>query len=411
MTLKRCLTCVVLILLHINCQICAIDRVSRKFDSTNGPILAPVFELAQDPDGFIWIGTTAGLLRYDGSQIRPWAKNVIVRDVNTITTSPQGEIVVAENRGTLYRVIADGVEPVAGPDAKPIKEVGEALFDRMNRLWVKIAGGDLLMRDERLKWHTFDGLKTFPGERITRIRLADARDLFILTDKAIWQRDPEGNLKQIIAVERPIDVVSDPAGSIFVLSWGKTGRLIESRQGRVVRTIDYPARPMDLVIRGQVVWAAFDRFLISLDGNAPPKVIAAEDDLPSGGPLLVDNEGSLWLGTFSGLLQFPEPQTTVITHQDGLGNNHLRWVSRTDEGLWVSYWGGLTHIQFINGEIKSDSVTHGGSRGPCIDHQGNTWSYSREGDLLQRNVGGSFVRQASPELGGFYMCEATSTRE
>ena len=389
----------------------AVERVSRKLDSSNGPLLAPVFHLAQDSEGFIWLGTVAGLVRYDGSHIHPWAKNVIVRDIGTLTTSTQGEIAVAEARGTLYRVVGDGVEPIAGPDGKPITGVTEALFDGVNRLWVKLSGGDLLMRDAGQVWHTFNDTKTFPGERITRVRLAEPHDVFILTNRSIWQISPEGDKKKILTIDRPIDVVSHPTGSIFVLAWPKAGQLLEVRDQQVIRTIEYPARPIDVVVRGRVVWAAFDRFLVSVEGNEEPKVIGPEDNLPSGGPLLVDNEGSLWLGTFSGLLQFPEPQTTLVTQKDGLPSNHVRWVARTAEGLWVSYWGGLALLQFEKGVIRSQPHNHGGSRGSCIDDKGTVWSYSGAGLLLRRVVGGSFVPQKSPELGGFYMCEFSSTHE
>lgn len=39
-----------------------------------------------------------------------------------------------------------------------------------------------------------------------------------------------------------------------------------------------------------------------LPTGEPPDVIGPEHDLPSGGPLLVDHEGGLWLGTFAGLI-------------------------------------------------------------------------------------------------------------
>src|SRR5688572_9021588 len=64
------------------------QRVERLFDQTSGLSVSAVFSLAQDAEGFIWIGTAGGLVRYDGDQMRPWAKEVINRDVFTVIASP-----------------------------------------------------------------------------------------------------------------------------------------------------------------------------------------------------------------------------------------------------------------------------------------------------------------------------------
>jgi ligand-binding sensor domain-containing protein len=50
------------------------ERVQRRFDQTSGLVVSTVFSLAQDAEGFIWIGTAGGLVRYDGDQMRTWAK-------------------------------------------------------------------------------------------------------------------------------------------------------------------------------------------------------------------------------------------------------------------------------------------------------------------------------------------------
>src|SRR5687768_4388177 len=70
----------------------ATERVQRQFNASTGLEVSTVFSLAQDADGFIWIGTAGGLVRYDGTQLRPWAKDVINRDVFTLVAGPGGEV-------------------------------------------------------------------------------------------------------------------------------------------------------------------------------------------------------------------------------------------------------------------------------------------------------------------------------
>jgi len=79
--------------------------------------------------------------------------------------------------------------------------------------------------------------------------------------------------------------------------------------------------------------------------DEPPEEIGPHDGLPGGGPLLVDREQSLWLGTFSGLIQYPEPETTIWNQKDGLPSAHLRALAHTHEGIWLFAWQGLGRIK------------------------------------------------------------------
>jgi hypothetical protein len=68
-------------------------------------------------------------------------------------------------------------------------------------------------------------------------------------------------------------------------------------------------RAIDMQPRGTTVWVAFDRFLVAIRPGEQPEVIGSDLLPEGGGPLLIDREAALWIGTFSGLVQFPEPET------------------------------------------------------------------------------------------------------
>jgi ligand-binding sensor domain-containing protein/anti-sigma regulatory factor (Ser/Thr protein kinase) len=85
--------------------------------------------------------------------------------------------------------------------------------------------------------------------------------------------------------------------------------------------------------------------LIALRPDEPAEEIGPHDGLPGGGPLLVDREQSLWLGTFSGLIQYPEPETTIWNQKDGLPSAHLRALAQTHEGIWLFAWQGVGRIK------------------------------------------------------------------
>jgi signal transduction histidine kinase/ligand-binding sensor domain-containing protein len=383
------------------------ERVQRRFDQTSGLLVSTVFSLAQDAEGFIWIGTAGGLVRYDGDQMRPWAKEVINRDVFTLIASRAGEVLVAEGGGMLYRVTVEGVEPLPGPGAKPLTEVYFATFDTAGRPWVVTEAGALHFRRSQNSWESFDVERYFPGEHIRRVRSAANDHVYILTNKAVWHARVGESPRKLLEIMRPVDVVEHPDGSLFVLAWQINGELVQiGRDGNAVNRVTLLARPIDLVLRGQVLWASFDRYLVSLRGDEPPDIIGPEDDLPSGGPLLVDHEGSLWLGTFSGLIQYPEPETTIWNSKDGLSTSHTRVLARTDEGIWVGTWGGLGRVAREGNvwRVYNEKIF----TLPCVDNRGVLLVNTRDELLERRN--GRFVKHSPPlpDGAGINGCAHTS---
>ena len=57
------------------CPTQARDRLVRHFDQLAGLPVASVGALAQDTNGFLWIGPNGGLVRWDGRELRPWANS------------------------------------------------------------------------------------------------------------------------------------------------------------------------------------------------------------------------------------------------------------------------------------------------------------------------------------------------
>jgi ligand-binding sensor domain-containing protein len=367
------------------------ERVHRLFDQTSGLVVPTVFSLAQDAEGFIWIGTAGGLVRYDGDQMRPWAKDVINRDVFTLLASPTGEVFVAEGTGTLYRITASSVELVTGPEGKPFRDVWSGSIDGLGRLWVVTAEREVHYRERDLTWRRYD-LNAFPGERVNVVEPGKDDRIYILTNKAVWLMRGGESPKKLLDVVRPRNVVEHPDGSLFILAWQVDGEIIELRDGRAVNRVSVPARPIDMTLRGGVVWGSFSHYLVALRSDEPPDMIGPESDLPSGGPLLVDHEGSLWVGTFGGLIQYPEPETTIWSQKDGLSGSHTRTLAQTEEGIWVGIWGHLGRISREANEWrvyneKLDSL-------PCIDQNGELFIGAPPGGVMQRRDG-RFVKYSS----------------
>jgi ligand-binding sensor domain-containing protein len=395
-------------LIGLNCVAhIARERVQRRFDSATGLQISTIFSLCQDIEGFIWIGTAGGLVRYDGNQIRRWAPEIINHDVFILSVSGSGEVVVAQGEGTLYRVTPDGVVPVHGPNNHAVTNVINTAFDDAGGLWV-LASDGLKYRDAQNHWIDIDVIRSFSGQRVRRLRPSNNGQIYVITDVAVWQMRSNEPPRRIVDLLRVVDVVEHPGGSLFVMVWSELGEIFEVQPGgRIIRRSSTRGRPIDLVVRRNVVWAAFDRYLLALRPDEPPEEIGPADALPGGGPLLVDHEGSLWLGTFSGLIQYPEPETTIWNQKDGLPSAHLRSVARTGEGIWALTWHGLGRVQREHGVWHVYDEKVAASR-PCADNREILIFNSYPIGLVQR-IGGRFVQRPPLPAGvGLFDCTHAS---
>lgn len=361
------------------------ERVEKRFDETGGLTVSTVYTLTQDEAGFLWIGTTGGLVRFDGLEMRPWARD-FSRVINFLLAGSGGEVLILDEAGMLSQIGADGVQPFLGPDGKPLNKARSICFsDDRSNLWVA-AGGALLNRGADHSWRVAK-IDALAGEELRRVKGAPDDGAFLVTDKGIWRTGADQSLRKILDVANAFDVVSGADGALYVLTWPNKGEIIEAREGRTKLLLSLKARPIGLALRGRVLWASFDRYLVAIRPNEPPEILGPDSNLPSGGPLLVDREGSLWMGTFRGLIQYPEPETVAFSDRDGLPSAHTRFLTKTDDGIWVSTWQGLGRLKREGGGWKAsdEAINHIGPM--CLDSLGALWVHGFDGDTMRFSEG------------------------
>jgi ligand-binding sensor domain-containing protein len=123
-----------------------------------------VFAIAQDLDGYLWLGTPDGLVRFDGTRFQPWAQSsrgaLPVRPVSALAGSSQGGVWVAYNGGGgVARIDRGGITQYSPDDGAP-SSVNALLEDRRGTVWAA----------------TGHGLFRYAGNRWSRVTEADGYD-------------------------------------------------------------------------------------------------------------------------------------------------------------------------------------------------------------------------------------------
>src|SRR5687767_16006602 len=117
------------------CLVGAQDRLVRTFSQETG-LQPPVWALAQDSAGFLWIGAEGGLYRFDGTEFRRWAPEIIRDAVDGLTVSPGGIVTAVERSGRAFDITRAGARAVVLPGRLSPAGMSRVAFDRTGRLWL-----------------------------------------------------------------------------------------------------------------------------------------------------------------------------------------------------------------------------------------------------------------------------------
>jgi signal transduction histidine kinase/ligand-binding sensor domain-containing protein len=352
------------VLLFVAMQAGAQRSYFTLYDRDYGLNVGEIAALAQDDTGFIWIGAHRGLIRFDGRNFVPWAPEVLDEVVYQILAGPDDQLLVRAASGRGWRRTTQGLDPLPGPDGAQLTQLGSFAFDASGVLWAVIRD-ELWQRDGAANWRRIEnGIP--PADKARRI-YAFGTDVVVLTDQAAWVRQGTAAWSELLRAKDLWFAARGADASIWLATHFNSGLWRVDAQG--VHAIGRPgARALDLRPRGGTMWLALDQQLLAYAPDGVMRRMTIDDGLPSGGPLLVDRENSLWLGTFIGLLQFPQPDTLQWNQRDGLPSEHAYAIVEHEGVVFASTWGGLAHMNAASdGRFVVDFQTRGGV--VCVDAQ------------------------------------------
>lgn len=338
----------------------------RTYDQDYGLNVGEIAALAQDDTGFVWIGAHRGLIRFDGHSFVPWAPQLVDEVVYQLLHGPNDELLVRAASGRGWKRTSQGLEPIAGPDGQPLIALNSFDFTSNGRLWA-VVGTQVWRRDASVWTHA-----SVPSSETPQRVFAIGEDVLILTDAAAWLLHDDESPRQLLREKDLWFATRDARGAVWIAT--HFGHGLWRAEGANVQAIDRPdARMLDLKRRGDTIWLSLDRELIAIAADGSRRRLGIGEGIPSGGPLLVDRENSLWLGTFVGLLQFPQPDTWQWSQMHGLPLEHAYAIVAQDDIVFASTWGGLAHLDLrYSNRFVADFAVHGGI--VCADAKRGVWS-------------------------------------
>ncbi len=217
----------------------------------------------------------------------------------------------------------------------------------------------LQSRDGYLWLGTQEGLARFDGVRFT---VFDSGNTAAITNN------------HIVALLEARD------GTLWIGTFG--GGLV-TRRGRVFETVPEMGDGAVVNVLAQdsagAIWVGTADAGVTRLGQGPPQPLTVKDGLPSNqvAALLAEPDGSVWIGTASGLACFRAGQLAVFTTRDGLSDNGVTAILRDRSGrLFVGTEVGLDVLgengRFVPASSRSE-LARTSVRCLAEDRHGGLW--------------------------------------
>jgi signal transduction histidine kinase/ligand-binding sensor domain-containing protein len=305
--------------------------------------LQAVRRIKQTPDGYLWLATRGGLVRFDGVRFTTFKagaqEGLESSTMQDIVIDPDGSMWIATLGGGIIHYQAGRFHSYTSQDGLPSDDIGSIYRDSRGTLWVGTRGGGMA-RMAGQRFEPFD--LGIPPSRIT----AFVED----SDPSLWVaalgygvfRVKNGTLTSFTAREglpdnRVTGFCRDHSGTIWTAGW----KGVSSWNG--TRFIPQPA--VNTVVTYAIsctedhdgnLWVASSSGLVRLHGGVVSKMDrnwGLSGDFVA--DVFEDREGNLWVGTRGGLDRLRDGQIRLFGEREGFLANPGPMVTGEKGDIWT----------------------------------------------------------------------------
>ena len=358
--------------------------------------------IAQSPDGYLWLGTWEGLVRYNGLEFHVFdrANTPELKDngVRSVRAGADGSVVIGTSRGGVTVKRGDHWRTWMEKGGLAQEEVLDALLDGEGRLWVatESAGITRMDGDKPTQFNERNGL---PSNVVYGLLLDREGSVWAATAAGVVHFASEG-----IRVYR--DDAGLPAAPIFRIIQDATGAIMVGTERGVYRMqgerfeLRSPLLPEDGVpslaadAAGNLWVGTVNNGLVRLNRSGSERFTSLRG-LPNNrvAALLVDREGSIWAGTNAGLLRLSDASFSTWNGDQGLSDDYVRALFEAPRGgMWIGTSRGLN--LWRDGRIEATYSAADGLPGDSV----LSLLASRDGSLLVGSYTDGVLRMRDGKL-------------
>ena len=308
-----------------------------------------VHAILQSHDGFLWVATEGGLVRFDGEKFVTYTSEKYPQIPSDVVYG-----LMQDRAGTLWISTSGGTASYSHGKFRGWPQTGEtySIFqDTSGHIWALTAGGLDLLQDGKFR-------------NLLPVTMGEASRMLETADGALWLATDSGLLRAAAGSEKFIAVGQQVSIRAMAVAdngsvWAGTGTGVEVCSDRICRTV-HPAGLPDpvyvsaLATSGNGMWVGTDEGLFYVQGTQA-RGYHTRDGLPSDQVNLLyrDQEHALWIGTSRGMARMTGDQINALPNSSELSGNTVLTAFEDREGdLWLGFesngLGVLRSLTFTN---------------------------------------------------------------
>jgi ligand-binding sensor domain-containing protein len=315
------------------------------WDGADGLPQVRIRAIVQTRDGYLWLGTANGLVRFDGVNFTTFG----------ISTSSLKD-----------------------------NEIGSLVEDDDGALWIGTYGGGLT-RFKDGQFTTFTTADGLPDNFIRKVDKDPAGNIWFATPRGVGRlskgRFTTFTTRDGLTRDYVSGLCAGSPDGIFAVAGGRLNHLVNGRFVTETSATSESDGRMDSMACGPdgALWMTFESSKIKcwkdgqLTNYAPP-----EYKINRPGPIYVDPQGSIWFGVHDGLLRFRNGAFDALTTPEAQAKLGLVLSMLTDrEGnLWLGSEGnGLARLRSVPVRMLTadDGLSESSTRCVYRDRRGDVW--------------------------------------
>ena len=400
----------------------------------NGLPQNTVQALAQTSDGFLWIGTEVGLVRFDGNGFLAYDQNskpvtLPGNDIQALLATPDGALWIGTTDG-LARLQNNIVTTFTTANGLPSNSIRFIQKGSNNSIVVLTQAGNVALTNSQITPASFSSSGIlFAGPLISGMEASVNRSVLTLTAKghnpqtftigrdlpgtriqtafadrvgSLWigtnnglVRFASGKLDRFpltdpLATASILSILEDHEGNLWVGTESGGLHIIRDERFRTLGSRDGLSSDSTTTVVEDTtgaLWVGTSGYGLNVVTRSGPtftkaKAYTVRDGLTSDIilSLAVAPDGDLWAGTPDGLNRIRRGVVTSFTTADGLPDDFIRSLHvDADNSLWIGTRRGLAHLSFAGPAPHIDTYTQATGLGSDLvgamarDRNGNLW--------------------------------------
>jgi ligand-binding sensor domain-containing protein/signal transduction histidine kinase len=304
--------------------------------------------IAQTADGYLWVGTSEGLARFDGVRflIFDRANTAAITDnsILSLEAAPDGSLWIGTEGGGLLQYSRGAFQIFGQKDGLTNGFIRAIRLDRTGTLWVGTDRG--FFRSTPRGFLRLDGTPEVPLASVVSIAEDKTGKIWAATAAGLLELKG-GELKRVEC--------SSPSliAATLSISFLREGLASDGCGAASVAMPKLPITSLHKDDSGNLWIGTIGQGLVSIDlTSGASKTYLSPSVLPDNTVLLLfeDRQHDVWVGAQDGLARLSRAVATALSASDGLADDNVSTTYEDPEGrLWIVTYSG--QIYRLNGAV------------------------------------------------------------